>query len=367
MIPLIWISTVVWVLLLVISVVQISKRKLLDAGWLRANLLVLIAYSITVAVATQTAGNALWFAIFGEPYPGESLESLRFASLLGALVMISVTLVAVWDSLRTVGRDNQKVPTTQKKGNAQEHPSPKQTQAQQQVQIVLGVDELRRILNRIETDRRGLEELERKSQGELEQLAQELNQIRASIHELNTKYGPTWDSALRGQLMVVHDQLRNSGSAMTRRDYGKARDDFETSYQVAMQLRYYLESKSKGQRTTMIRGVEELLPTLREWMARWEQYERLDNQQRWQMASQGEIQRLAKELSSRLVSLDSEYAESWDDGMRNQVQIVSSDLQKLGLRQLTILAGDKALQGMEDLGKSAYEKSRALVSFLATR
>ena len=117
----------------------------------------------------------------------------------------------------------------------------------------------------------------------------------------------------------------------------------------------------------VILGVEELLPALREFMTRWEQYERLAIQQKWQMASQGGIQQFAKELSSRLLSLDSKYAESWDFGIRNQVQIVSSDLQKLGLRQISIFTGEKGLQDMAGLGKSAYEKSRALVLFLTTR
>ena len=243
MIPLIWISTIVWILLLVISLVRISKRKLHDAGWLRANLLVLIVYSITVALAAQTAGNALWFAIFGEPYPGENLESLKFASLLGALAIISVTLVAFWDSLRSVGKNSERVPTAEKEVDTQDRSLPRLTQAPPpQVQIVLGMDELQKILERIASDRKKLESLKTKSDGELDHVANEFNQICASIDQLRSKYDPSWDSGLRGKIIVIYDNLRNSGSAIARRDYTQAQDHFDATYQVAMGLKQYLES-----------------------------------------------------------------------------------------------------------------------------
>jgi hypothetical protein len=53
-----------------------------------------------MAIAVQTAVNALWFAMFEEPYPGETLQSLRFAALLGGLVLLAIAFVSVWEMLK---------------------------------------------------------------------------------------------------------------------------------------------------------------------------------------------------------------------------------------------------------------------------
>jgi hypothetical protein len=182
-----------------------------------------------MAIAIQTAVNALWFAIFEEPYPGETLQSLRFAALLGGLVLLAVAFVSVWEILR--------------------------------------------------------------------------------------------------------------------------RKENHATAKVELRPRE--------------RGTEELLHVLREFMSRWEQYERLDDRQKWLMGVQGDIQRFAKEASDRLVVLGSKYADSWNGRLRNQVQIVSSNMQELGLQAVSPLGVGVLLTDMEKKGKETYERARALVSFLA--
>jgi hypothetical protein len=250
LIPLIWISTIVWVLLLVVSLLRISRKKPIDTGWLRANILAIVAYSIMAAVATQTAGNALWFATFGEPYPGESLESLRFATLLGALVMITVALVTVWDNLRTIPKD---------KGEA----------------LAAG------------SGRIGQE-------------------IQASARRQEIKENRVKDA---------------------------------------------------------IAGTQVLLPLLKNFMNHWEQYQRLSLNERSQSRHRTQVE--ATGTSAQLLNIDSRYSDSWDSALRNQVQILSDQLRKFGNAQITV-AGPIDWESMEEKGRDAYTKTRALLSYIMT-
>lgn len=201
------------------------------------------------AVATQTAGNALWFATFGEPYPGESLESLRFAALLGALVMITVALVTVWDNLRTMPRE---------------------------------------------------------------------------------KEGPATGSWRIGQEI----------QASARRQEIK-------------------ENRVKD----AIAGTQVLLPLLKNFMNHWEQYERLSQNERAQSRHRTQVE--AAGTSAQLLNIDSRYSDSWDSALRNQVQILSDQLRKFGNAQITV-AGPIDWESMEEKGRDAYTKTRALLSYIMT-
>ena len=85
------------------------------------------------------------------------------------------------------------------------------------------------------------------------------------------------------------------------------------------------------------------------------------------MGVQMDIQQFAKEASDRLLALISKYAESWDFGLKNQVQIVSSDLRKLALKHVSPIGPGTLLTEMEKQGREAYQRAQALASFLATK
>lgn len=112
---------------------------------------------------------------------------------------------------------------------------------------------------------------------------------------------------------------------------------------------------------------DELLRILREFTNRWEQYKQLDDRQKWVMGLRGDIQGFAKEASDRLLALVSKYAESWDFSLRNQVQIISSDLRKLALESISPLGSGTMLTDMEKQAEEAYQRAQALVSFLAPK
>jgi hypothetical protein len=69
-------------------------------------------------------------------------------------------------------------------------------------------------------------------------------------------------------------------------------------------------------------------------------------------------------LSDQLLDLDSTNADSWNFGLRNQVQIVSNELRQfdLGVRESI----PELLEEAEKHGRKAYEVATALVSFLET-
>jgi hypothetical protein len=110
---------------------------------------------------------------------------------------------------------------------------------------------------------------------------------------------------------------------------------------------------------------DELLRVLREFTNRWEQYKQLDQMQRW--AIQGDLQKFAKQASSRLLVLVSKYAESWDFSLRNPVRIISDDLQKLALMPVSIIGPGEWLTDIEKQGDEAYQRTQAILSFLATK
>jgi hypothetical protein len=112
---------------------------------------------------------------------------------------------------------------------------------------------------------------------------------------------------------------------------------------------------------------DELLRVLREFTSRWEQYKQLNDDQKWTMGVQGDIQGFAKEASNRLLALVSKYAESWDFALRNQVQIISNDLRKLALLPVSPIGPGSMLTDMEKQGEEAYQRAQALVSFLAPK
>jgi hypothetical protein len=114
-----------------------------------------------------------------------------------------------------------------------------------------------------------------------------------------------------------------------------------------------------------VAGLCELLRLLRVYMNRWEQYTRLSKDERLQLESRIAIQADASTTSSDLLRIDSEYADSWDDpALRNQVQTVSDQLRKFAISEIRTISDYEA---MENKGKDAYDKVRALLSLFEPR
>jgi len=93
----------------------------------------------------------------------------------------------------------------------------------------------------------------------------------------------------------------------------------------------------------------------------WEQYERLSQQEKSQSASR--LQAEARVTSSLLLSIDSRYADSWNQELRRQVQITSDKLHKFGISDAR---ATEDYQSIEAKGKDAYDKVSALASLLRT-
>ena len=98
-------------------------------------------------------------------------------------------------------------------------------------------------------------------------------------------------------------------------------------------------------------------------MTRWEQYQR-HGVERWEHGYRIDMQSYAVGLSDRLLELDSSNADSWDFGLRNQVQILSDELRQFVAEEETVRP---FLEAMDEHGKKAYEYARALVSYLGPK
>lgn len=106
---------------------------------------------------------------------------------------------------------------------------------------------------------------------------------------------------------------------------------------------------------------EVLLPLLRHFVTRWEQFVASEN--RWMGQHVEDMQEFAKNLSETLLGLDSKYADMWDSGLRNQVKNISNELRQFGVTPIQIIS---AYDTQEENGKKAYEQAKALVAFLTT-
>jgi hypothetical protein len=69
-------------------------------------------------------------------------------------------------------------------------------------------------------------------------------------------------------------------------------------------------------------------------------------------------------ISDQLLDLDSTNVDSWDFGLRNQVQIVSNELRQFGIAVSESIP--ELLEEAERHGRKAYEVAMALASFLET-
>jgi len=114
--------------------------------------------------------------------------------------------------------------------------------------------------------------------------------------------------------------------------------------------------------STAIEPTDELLPPLRNFIIRWEQYLQL-GRRRQLPENRVDVQNLAHNISSRLAELDSRYADLLNAGVRNQIHMVSDELRQLGVAQFRRL-GPEDFIDMEAHGEKAYELAKALTSFL---
>lgn len=73
--------------------------------------------------------------------------------------------------------------------------------------------------------------------------------------------------------------------------------------------------------------MEDLLPLLRRFTVRWEQYVVLGDH-RWQSQNMKAVQRFAKGLSKELLKFDSKYPDLWDADVRNQIHMLSTELRE---------------------------------------
>ena len=106
-------------------------------------------------------------------------------------------------------------------------------------------------------------------------------------------------------------------------------------------------------------GIERLLHVFRDYMNGWEQYARLSKEERWQTGSRIRIQSEADVTSRQLLSIDSEYADSWHPTIRSQVQFVSDQLRKFAISEIHTSSDWEV---MENKGKDAYDEVRTLAS-----
>ena len=199
-------------------------------GWLNdaVNVLQLISLPILIVVTLYGAFSAY-------------LTEFWRGFMLGALVVLLPMLVLNIYLTRRHGRD---------KPAAQEEPSrppPQQPAISQQVKIVFGRDELLRMFDQLDRARKSVQDFAGKSVQQQERLAQELTDLSASFLELRTKYDPVWDSDLRGSVIVIYEQLNNSGSAIMQGNYHEAKEHFAVTYEVARHLKQSLELESKSQ------------------------------------------------------------------------------------------------------------------------
>jgi len=105
---------------------------------------------------------------------------------------------------------------------------------------------------------------------------------------------------------------------------------------------------------------EVLLPLLRHFVTRWEQFEASEN--RWMGGHVKDMQGFAKNLSETLLGFDSKYADTWDSRLRNQVKNISNELRQFGVTPIQIIS---AYDTREENGKKAYELAKALVEQLS--
>jgi hypothetical protein len=105
----------------------------------------------------------------------------------------------------------------------------------------------------------------------------------------------------------------------------------------------------------------ELLILLRKLLIRWQQYMELSDRPS-EFSYRENMKSFAIGLSDQFLELDSTYADSWDFGLRNQVQRISNELRQFGLGLESPLP--ELLEAAETHGLMAYETARALVSFL---
>lgn len=200
-------------------------------GWLNdaVNVLQLISLPILIVVTLYGAFSAY-------------LTDFWRGFMLGALVVLLPMLVLNIYLARRHGREK---PAAQEDPS---RPSPQQpAPISQQVQKVFGRDELQRMLDQIGRARKSVQDLASKSEQQQENLAQELIDLSDSILELRKKYDPVWDSDLRGSVIVIYEQLNNSGSAIMQGKYHEAQEHFDVTYEVARHLMQSLEPKSKTQ------------------------------------------------------------------------------------------------------------------------
>jgi hypothetical protein len=109
---------------------------------------------------------------------------------------------------------------------------------------------------------------------------------------------------------------------------------------------------------------DELLILLRKLLTRWQQYMELGDRTS-EFAYRENMKSFALGLSDQLLDLDSTNVDSWDFGLRNQVQIVSNELRQFGLAVRESIP--ELLEEAERHGRKAYEVARALVSFSETQ
>lgn len=249
MIPLMWISITAWAIVFVILLIRITKAKMLDAARLRSDLLALLAYSIIMAIAIQTAVNALWFAIFEEPYPSETLQSLRFATLLGGLVLLAIAFVGLWEILRRTKTTTEtaftepRVPVPSPKIETKVTPSETAVaQHRRRIDGIPGGHEVMTQLTYFKTiwEQHGGSDMATRWRP---QYTSDMYMLCRSLHDLLAGYGTSWSFDMAHPVELISSEIKGLASSLQEGSNDEAIVHGDTAYRLTRELVSFLESQ----------------------------------------------------------------------------------------------------------------------------